>query len=232
MSVVELTTGYGNKVACSKVSLTVSAGDVIAVIGHNGAGKSTLLKAMFGLLRVWSGSMSVNNSRFAGFPKRTLVHLGGAFVPQGARVFADLTVQDNLTVGGLAARDRSAVARGMDRVLALFPQLAAMMRRPAGSLSAGEKQMVALGAALVREPRCLMLDEPTLGLATPAAHNVLARIHDLSQTERLAVVVVEQKVREVLAIASAVHVMRRGQVAFSGSPLALKDQEVLRTVYF
>ena len=169
-----LVAGYGKKRVLNGVSLEVTPGEIVALIGHNGAGKSTLLKTLFGMLPVWAGSIELDGKRLGVFSPRELLRAGVAYVPQGNRVFSDLTVGENLEMGGVTLSDRAGLREGMDRVFGLFPALKPHLRQPARTLSGGEKQMLALANVLILSPRLLFLDEPSLGLAPRLVNEALA----------------------------------------------------------
>lgn len=231
LNVDGLVTGYGKKQVVNGVGLDVGLGEIVALIGHNGAGKSTLLKAVFGLLPVWEGSVFLDGKQLESPTPRELLRSGVAFVPQGNRVFTDLSVRENLEMGGVTLRDKHELNEGIERVFTLFPALKPRLRQRAGTLSGGEKQMLALANALVLKPRVLLLDEPSLGLAPPLVSEALSRIREIAEDKRVAILIVEQKVREVLRIARRVYVLRNGLVSFSGLSESLTDEATLREVY-
>jgi branched-chain amino acid transport system ATP-binding protein len=226
-----LVTGYGKKQVVNGVSLDIAAGEIVALIGHNGAGKSTLLKALFGLLPIWKGQVEFGRNDLQVPKPRELLRAGISYVPQGNRVFTDLTVLENLEMAGVTLLNKGQLKDGIERVLALFPALKTMMRQRAATLSGGQKQMLALSNALILSPRLLLLDEPSLGLARPLVTQVLARVQQINRGSGVAVLMVEQKVREALKIAHRVYVLRGGSVSFSGTPQELRDEAVLRGVY-
>ncbi len=226
-----LVTGYGKKQVLNGVSVDVDCGETVAVIGHNGAGKSTLLKTVFGLLPLWEGKVRLDGEVLASPNPRDLLHRGVAYAPQGNRVFTDLTVRENLEMGGVTLRNQAQLKEGIERVLTLFPALKPRLRQRAGTLSGGEKQMLARANALIVSPRLLLLDEPSLGLAPPLVRAALGRIQQIAQDDGVACLIVEQKVREVLKIAHRVYVLRNGEVSFTGSSENLKDESKLREVY-
>lgn len=231
LSVGALVTGYGKKQVVNGVSLTVAAAEIVALIGHNGAGKSTLLKAIFGLLPLWEGQVALDGREMNSEKPRDLLRSGVAYVPQGNRVFSDLTVRENLEMGGVTLPTKVHLREGIDRALAVFPALKSRLRQRAGTLSGGEKQMLALANALIVSPRLLLLDEPSLGLAPPLVSEALGCVHDLSRNSGIAVLIVEQKVREVLKIADRVYVLRNGRVSFTSPAAELHDDAKLREVY-
>ncbi len=231
LDVDALVTGYGKKQVVNGVGVDVGQGEIVALIGHNGAGKSTLLKAIFGLLPVWKGSVFLDGKQLESPTPRELLRSGVAFVPQGNRVFTDLSVRENLEMGGVTVRDKCELNEGIERVFTLFPALKPRLRQRAGTLSGGEKQMLSLANALVLKPRVLLLDEPSLGLAPPLVSEALARIREIAEDKRVAVLIVEQKVREVLRIAQRVYVLRSGLVSYSGLSESLTDEATLREAY-
>lgn len=231
LTVTSLVTGYGKKQIVNGVSLEVAPQEIVALIGHNGAGKSTLLKAIFGLLPIWKGQISFDEDNLEGRQPRDLIRAGIAYVPQGNRVFTDLTVGENLEMGGVTLPNKSTLREGMGRVFTLFPALKDRLRQRAASLSGGEKQMLALASALILSPRMLLLDEPSLGLAPQLVTEALGRIRQINRNSGVTVLIVEQKVREVLKIAHRVYVLRNGLVSFSGPTNALGDDAKLREVY-
>jgi branched-chain amino acid transport system ATP-binding protein len=231
LTVRSLVTGYGKKQVVNGVSLEVALGEIVALIGHNGAGKSTLLKAIFGLLPIWKGEVGYDGNGLGSPKPRELLRAGIAYVPQGNRVFTDLTVRENLEMGGVTLTNRTQLKEGMERVFMLFPALKDRLRQRAGTLSGGEKQMLALANALILSPRLLLLDEPSLGLAPPLVTEALAGIQQINRESGVTVLIVEQKVREVLKIAQRVYVLRNGSVSFSGATEDLKDDVKLREVY-
>lgn len=223
--------GYGKKQVLNGVSLGVGRGEIVALIGHNGAGKSTLLKAVFGLIPVWQGQVLFDDKAVLSPKPREWLRMGVAYVPQGNRVFTDLTVQENLEMGGITLPAKQAVKDGIERVFTLFPALKERLKQRAGTLSGGEKQMLALGNALILSPKLLLLDEPSLGLAPPLVSEALGRIQQISRDSGVTVLIVEQKVREVLKIANRVYVLRTGRVSFTGPAAELKDDAKLKEVY-
>jgi len=227
LAVEALTTGYGGPPIIEAVTLAVAPATIAVIVGPNGAGKSTLLKSVFSLTQITSGRIVFEGRDITGLPTARLVPMGVAAVPQSRNVFPTLTVAENLDVGTYAAppKDRAALE---GKVLELFPDLRAALHRPAGELSGGQRQMVAIGRALMSEPRLLLLDEPTAGLS-PA---YLERIFDLIVAIRatgITVLMVEQNARQALRIADAAHVLVNGRNFVSGTGAALlADDEVRR----
>jgi branched-chain amino acid transport system ATP-binding protein len=226
-----LITGYGKKQIVNGVTLEISHGEIVALIGHNGAGKSTLLKAIFGMIPIWEGGIVLDGQAILKPQPRDMLHCGVSFVPQGNRVFTELTVQENLEMGGITLSDKRQLSEGIERALQQFPTLELRLKQRSGTLSGGEKQMLALANSLILSPKLLLLDEPSLGLAPPLVSGALKRIHEISRQFGTTVLIVEQKVREVLKIADRVCVLRNGVVSFNGLAEELKDDAKLTKVY-
>jgi len=232
LTVHALTGGYGKKQVLHGIDLSIASGEVLAIVGHNGAGKSTLLKTIFGLLPVWSGQITLDGRILNGHTPAQLLRRGVTYVPQGNRVFSDLSVQENLEITGIALGEKARLSAGIEKALRMFPVLGERMRQRAETLSGGEKQMLALANALVLAPRVLLLDEPSLGLAPSLARQALARIREISSETGAAALIVEQKVRDVLKIADRVCVLRAGCVSHTGPAEDLLTNEAkLRQVY-
>lgn len=223
LQIRELETGYGKKQVIFGVSLEVREREVVALIGPNGAGKSTVLKAVCGLIPAWKGEIRFNGTLTNGSTPAQNVARGITFAPQGNRVFADLTVMENLEIGGYPLPRKQAKAR-IEQVLDLFPALKDRLRQDAGRLSGGEQQMLALARALVPKPRLLMLDEPSLGLSPNLVASVFERITDIRRDAGPSILIVEQKVRQVLAVCNRVYSLKLGRVVFSGQPKELTDE--------
>lgn len=227
----DLTAGYGRKQILRGINLDVAPGEIVAIVGHNGAGKTTLLRAMFGLLPIWSGTVVIQGVPQGLLLPHDLLKLGVVFVPQGNRVFGELTVRENFQVvekqtGSVKMENK------LKEILDIFPALKKLMTRTAGTLSGGEKQILALSRALLSSPRLLLLDEPSLGLAPSLTITALEHLRMLNSHCGISILVVEQKVREVLKVANRIYVLRNGQVSFSGPTLMLAaDNALLRKVY-
>jgi branched-chain amino acid transport system ATP-binding protein len=224
LEVRELETGYGKKQVLFGLSIEVGEREIVALIGPNGAGKSTVLKAICGLISTWRGEI-----RFDGMPTdcatpaENVAH-GITFAPQGSRVFHDLTVMENLEIGGFQLPRKKAKKR-IAQVLEVFPVLKERVRQDAGRLSGGEQQMLALARALVPEPKLLMLDEPSLGLSPNLVKTVFDKIKEVNRETGVCILIVEQKVRQVLDICGRVYSIKLGKVAFDGLPKELKDDK-------
>jgi branched-chain amino acid transport system ATP-binding protein len=221
---------YGRVEAVRGVSLHVDEGELVGVIGANGAGKTTTLHAIAGLLRPSAGTI-----RYAGQPigratPEELVRRGIALVPEGRHVFARLSVRDNLRVGSAGRADRAGLAAATEQVLELFPALVDLLDRPAGKLSGGEQQQLAIGRALLSGPRLLLLDEPSLGLAPIVVERIFERLERLRSTG-MSLLVVEQNARQMIAVADRTYVMRTGRIAAHGTATELLDGVDLAAAY-
>lgn len=225
-----LITGYGKRQILHGVSIYVSPGEIVALIGHNGAGKSTLLRASFGLLPLWQGHLNIGGEIFRAPAPRQLLRAGVSYIPQGGRVFTHLSVRENLEIGGTIIQSKSHLNSEIERVLKLFPSLGPCLRQKAGTLSGGQKQILSLARSLLLSPRILLLDEPSLGLSPPLIANLFTYIRRISDDSMVAVLIVEQKVREVLKIADRVYALRSGVISYSGKSNTL-DADLMRKVY-
>lgn len=221
----KIETGYGKKQVLFGLSMKVQEGKIVAIIGPNGAGKSTILKAVCGLIPTWKGEICFDNIRVNGSSPAKSVKRGITFCPQGNRVFDELSVVENLQVGGIHLRPKE-LQDGIDRVLQLFPVLKDRLRQSAGSLSGGEQQMLALGRSLVTKPKLLMLDEPSLGLSPSLVSTVFERISLINQDMGITILIVEQKVRQVLEFCHRIYGIKLGKVVFDGVPKELVENNL------
>ena len=223
--------GYGKKIVLRHISLEVEEGAIVGFIGPNGAGKSTLLKALIGIVQVPQGEISFNSSNITRLRTEERVARGLSFVPQGNRVFTELTVCENIELGGYLLPDRSVVAERMQSSLQLFPELRDKLRQTAGQLSGGEKQQLALCRALMLDPKLLILDEPSLGLSPNLVTHAFDTIKAINTKFGITILIVEQKVRELLRIAQKVHALRMGQMVFSGTPDELQTGDKMKKIF-
>lgn len=221
---------YGKIHALKGVSLTVKAGELVALIGSNGAGKSTTLRAISGLLRPKQGSISYNSQRIDTLPPYQIVRLGISHCPEGRRLFGRLTVEENLRLGAIKETDSGAIARSMDYVYTLFPLLQERQRQVASTLSGGEQQMLAIGRALMSQPKLLLLDEPSLGLAPMVVERIFDVIKSLKESGAT-LLLVEQNAREALAIADRGYVIETGRVILEGDAAALRTNPQVEQAY-
>jgi len=227
-----LVAGYGGRPVLSDVSIEVRAGEVLCVIGHNGAGKSTLMRTLFGLTRPVSGQILVDGNELAHHVPRVLASHGIALMPEGRGIFPGLTVKEifdlALWSGNTAEGERQ---ERIDWVLNLLPPIKGFYEKRAGFLSGGQQQMVSIGRTLLSQPRCLMMDEPSIGLAPKLFQDMLQPIRALQREANMAVILVEQNVREALKISDRVVVMKAGQVILDTVPDELSDNTRLMELY-
>jgi branched-chain amino acid transport system ATP-binding protein len=221
---------YGAAAAVADVHLRIDDGERVVVVGPNGAGKSTLINAMAGLHAVASGRLVVDGRDITREPPHRFCDRGIAIVPEGRRLFANLTVRENLELGGYRAGARRLRAESLRRVCALFPVLAERMDAPAAALSGGQQQMVAIGRALMASPRFLLLDEPSLGLSPMITHEVFRAIREIN-AGGVAVLLVEQNVTVALELARRGYILDEGRIAAEGAPAELLARDDIRRVY-
>lgn len=229
LEIKNLVSGYGKLAIIQGVSFNVDAGDFIALVGPNGSGKSTLVKSILGLTNIFEGSITFEGTNITGWKPERIAKMKLGYVPQLANVFPDLTVSENLELGGVTIRDEVQRRRLRDRVVDLFPILKSRPRQRAGLLSGGERQMLAVGRALMAEPKLLILDEPTAALAPMVAEQLLQRLVEIRQKMGVTVVLVEQNARKALGLANRGLVLVQGKSAFEGTPDQIsKDKDIIR----
>jgi branched-chain amino acid transport system ATP-binding protein len=228
LRVEDLEVRYGAIQALRGVSFEVHAGEIVALIGSNGAGKSTLLRAVSGLIRPSAGRIQLEGKDVTGKKPEVIVGLGCSHVPEGRRIFANLTVLENLQMGAYPRRAREAA--GLERVFALFPRLRERLKQSAGTLSGGEQQMLAIGRALMAEPRLLLCDEPSLGLAPLLVQQIFAILRAINQ-QGTTVVLVEQNARQALRVAQRAYVLETGALVLSGTAAELARDPRVRAAY-
>jgi branched-chain amino acid transport system ATP-binding protein len=230
LSVEHLEVRYGDLVGVADVSLTVASGQVVALLGSNGAGKTTTLNAIAGLVRPSGGRIAWGGEAIGGLPAYAIVEKGLALSPEGWRLFVGQTVEQNLRLGSTPLRDKRRVPELLDRVFALFPRLAERRRQSAGTLSGGERQMLALGRALMSAPQLLLLDEPSLGLApaiVETLYDTLWRLH----SEGLTLLLAEQSVPLALEIADYAYVLQTGRTVLEGKAEVLEHDPQVQRIY-
>jgi branched-chain amino acid transport system ATP-binding protein len=229
LEVSRLRAGYGPADVLRGIDLVVRPGEIVAVLGANGAGKTTLNRAVSGVIPVRGGTVRFADEEIAGRRPADIVARGLIHVPEGRRIFPNMSVRENLEMGSYR-RARANRARNLERVFATFPRLAERTRQAAGTLSGGEQQMLAIGRGLMAEPRLLILDEPSLGLSPLLVEEMFALIARIN-AEGLAVMLVEQNVMQSLALASRAYIIEQGEIVLSGAAAALAADPALQKAY-
>ncbi|SFU16942.1 ABC transporter ATP-binding protein [Mesorhizobium sp. YR577] len=228
LSVSKLSASYGVVPAIVNVDLAVREGQVVTIVGANGAGKSTLIKTICGLVRPTSGKVHLFGEDVTGLPPDRLVAKGLSVVPEGRRLFGEMTLLENLELGAFARSDSVAVKRDFDRVLELFPELRDRLSTPAGTFSGGQQQMIAVARALMSAPRILLLDEPTIGLAPAVVDRIADLIRQISETG-VNILLVEQNAETALAIADHAYILEGGSIVAEDAAAEMaKSPEVQR----
>jgi branched-chain amino acid transport system ATP-binding protein len=230
LSLAAISAGYGSFQVLFDVSLEVPQGEAVGVIGPNGAGKTTLMRVISGLVQRYTGAMNLDGRSIGGLPAHRMVEQGIAHVPENRRLFPRLTVEDNLRIGAYLPRARRQCAGQLDRVYKLFPRLKDRREQLAGTLSGGEQQMCAIGRALMSDPKLLLMDEPSAGLAPL----VVAQVFDLVRrirAEGLTVLIVEQNVQQVLDVVDRAYLLEVGRIKLAGTSAELKGNDFIRKSY-
>jgi branched-chain amino acid transport system ATP-binding protein len=230
LDVRDLGAAYGDIPVLAGVSLSVGPGEIVALLGPNGAGKSTLLKTVAGLLRPRRGTLTFDGADLTRLPGHLIVEHGVALVPEGRRLFGGMTVEDNLDLGAFAARARPGRLARLERVYALFPDLRERRRQLVRALSGGQQQMVAVGRALMANPRLLMLDEPSLGIAPRLVRAIMDALAEINRSG-VAVFLVEQNVQAALGLAHRAYVLESGRIALHGSAADVLGDPHVRRAY-
>ena len=230
LEIKDLHVSYGGIRALKGIDLTVEEGQIVTLIGANGAGKSTTLRAISGLQKPQSGSILYGGEELVGLPAKEIVRRGIIHVPEGRRVFPDMTVAENLKIGAFLRSDKDGIARDMDYVYSLFPRLKERSWQLAGTLSGGEQQMLAVGRALMSRPKVLMMDEPSLGLAPLIVKDIFSIIRRVNE-DGITVLLIEQNANAALRIADYGYVLETGTIALTGTGEELLKNESVREAY-
>ena len=230
LSLAAISAGYGTFQVLFDVSLEVPRGEAVGVIGPNGAGKTTLMRVISGLVQLYAGAMRLDGRSVGGLPAHRRVEQGIAHVPENRRLFPRLTVEDNLRIGAYLPRARRQCAEQLDRVYKLFPRLKDRREQLAGTLSGGEQQMCAIGRALMSEPKLLLMDEPSAGLAPLVVAQVFDLVHRI-RAEGLTVLIVEQNVQQVLDVVDRAYLLEVGRIKLAGTAAELKGNDFIRKSY-
>jgi branched-chain amino acid transport system ATP-binding protein len=227
LAVNELVLAYGKIVAVKGVDLSIEAGRVVCLIGANGAGKTTILRGISGLLRPKSGKVEFQGEVISRLPSYRIARMGVVLVPEGRQIFTQMSVGENLRMGGYLVADQHELQRRLDEVVALFPRLRERLGQSAGSLSGGEQQMLAMGRALMAQPNVLLLDEPSMGLAPKLVEEIFELIAKLKAAQRT-ILLVEQNARLALEVSDDAYVLETGRIRLSGKAREIAaDQRVL-----
>jgi branched-chain amino acid transport system ATP-binding protein len=231
LEVRDLDLFYGDAQALDGVSLDVAQGEIIAIVGANGAGKSSLIRAIFGMEKPARGAIRFEDRDIRGWPPHAVCNLGLGQVAEGRQIFPNMTVQDNLEMGAVVPRARSGAKAAIERMFRLFPRLLERRRQLAGTLSGGEQQMLAIARCLMGQPRLVMLDEPSLGLAPVVVIEVFRVVEELNRRDGLTIVLVEQNVAQSLALAHRGYVLETGRIVMSGNATTLLADDRVRKAY-
>ncbi|MED3573786.1 ABC transporter ATP-binding protein [Cytobacillus praedii] len=230
LKVDQLDVFYGNIHALKGVSLDVKEGEIVTLIGANGAGKSTLLKTLSGLLKPKSGTIQYLNNAIAGKPAQEIVKAGISHVPEGRRVFSNMTVEENLELGAFLRKDSKEIQSDIQKVYQTFPRLLERRKQLSGTLSGGEQQMLAMGRAIMARPKLLLLDEPSMGLAPLMVKTIFEIIEEINRGGTT-ILLVEQNAHMALSVANRAYVIETGRVTVSGTAAELQASEEIKNAY-
>jgi branched-chain amino acid transport system ATP-binding protein len=231
LEVTELSVSYGAIAALRGITLKVGKGAIVTLIGGNGAGKTTTLRTISGLLRPKSGRIAFLGEDITKLPAHKIVGRGLGHVPEGRMIFSNLTVDENLVMGAYLQRDKAAIAKNREYVFCIFPRLKERLRQTAGTLSGGEQQMLAIGRAVMGEPKFLMLDEPSLGIAPRLISTIFEKIIEINRERGIAILLVEQNANLALEISSYAYVLETGCVTMEGPSAELRKNPQLKAAY-
>jgi len=231
LEIEDLEVSYGSIKALHGVSLRVPAGSIVTLIGANGAGKSTTLRAVSGLVKTRGGRVLYEGEDITGMAAHTVVARGLCHVPEGRMVFANLTVEENLRMGAYLRKDKPGIAEDMEFGYTIFPRLKERRSQPAGTMSGGEQQMLAIARALMSRPRCLMLDEPSLGIAPMLVRAIFEQIVAINRDRGITILLVEQNANLALAVSQHGYVLETGRVLLEDSSQALRQNPQVREAY-
>jgi len=231
LQITDLHVAYGAIQALTGVSLEINAGEIVTLIGGNGAGKTTTLRAVSGLLRAKSGAVRFAGEDITGLAPHTIVARGLCHVPEGRMIFANLTVAENLAMGAYLSTDPARDERNREFVFTTFPRLKERLTQTAGTLSGGEQQMLAIGRALMGNPRFLMLDEPSLGIAPRLISTIFEKIVEINRAHGITILLVEQNANLALEVSSRAYVLETGRIVMQGESRTLRADPRLRATY-
>lgn len=231
LEIKDLEVCYGSISALQGISLKVERGSIVTLVGANGAGKSTTLRAISGLAKVRAGSITFDGQPIANRPPHQIVGMGLAQSPEGRMVFANLTVMENLRMGAYLRKDRQNFPKELDYIFGIFPRLKEREKQTAGTLSGGEQQMLAIGRALMSKPKCLMLDEPSLGIAPILVRTIFDKIVEINRELGLTILLVEQNANLALEVSSYGYVLETGRIILEDTAAALRENPEVRAAY-
>jgi len=230
LKIEDINVYYGNIQALRGVSMDINKGEIVTLIGANGAGKSTLLKTISGLLKPKQGKVLFEGESIGGKAAQSIVKLGISHVPEGRRVFANMTVEENLELGAFLRKDKAGIKQDLEKVYTLFPRLLERIKQQSGTLSGGEQQMLAMGRALMARPRLLLLDEPSMGLAPLLVKQIFNIVEEINKGGTT-VLLVEQNANLALSIADRAYVVETGSIVLSGEAEELTASEEIKKAY-
>lgn len=231
LEVSNIQVAYDGVLALHGVTFRVDEGEIISIVGSNGAGKSTILKTVSGILRPVAGTITFMGQRLDSIPAHKVADLGIAHVPEGRKLFARQTVYENLLLGAYTRKHAEQRKENLERIFAMFPRLKERLDQQAGTLSGGEQQMLAIGRGLMLSPKLLMLDEPSMGIAPNLVDRIFEAILELSQKQKITILLVEQNVREALELANRAYVLQTGRVIRDGKGEELLQSDVIQKAY-
>jgi branched-chain amino acid transport system ATP-binding protein len=222
---------YGGIHALHGISLRVPDGKIVTLLGANGAGKSSTLRTIAGIVKPGDGSITFDGQNLLGLKSFEVLRRGIALVPEGRRVFVNLTVRENLILGAYTRNDKTEINQTMEEIFSIFPRLQERISQPAGTLSGGEQQMLALGRALMSQPKLLMIDEPSLGLAPVLSQGVLKKLKEINQIKGQTILLIEQNARAAMSIADYAYILETGKIVLEGDAESLARDDQVRKSY-
>jgi branched-chain amino acid transport system ATP-binding protein len=231
LEVKNINCGYGSLQILWDVSLNVSEGEIVCILGPNGAGKTTLLNSIMNLLSIWDGTVSFQGNEITGVDTSNIARMGVGYVPEGKYLFEALSVYENLLLGAYTVSDQNEIKKRIERVYSLFPRLAERKKQASGTLSGGERQMLAIGRALMSEPTLLMLDEPSMGLSPKNTMLVMDAVATLHQEQGVSVLIVEQNVKAALDISNRGYIIEHGRISYSGEKKDILESKEIQEAY-
>ncbi len=231
LSVTDLCVSYGAISALSGISFTIEQGSIVTLIGGNGAGKTTTLRTISGLIRAKSGTVTFLGENISALPAHKIVARGLCHVPEGRMIFSNLTVDENLSMGAYLQNDKALIAKNRDYVFSIFPRLKERIKQTAGTLSGGEQQMLAIGRALMGNPKFLMLDEPSLGIAPRLISTIFEKIVEINRNHGITILLVEQNANLALEVSRYAYCLETGRIAMAGESKKLRADPQLKATY-